>query len=120
MGVKRRIKRKGKVIDFEDKVGLYYDGGVHAIADETGFSMDEVFMYLIGLCLHGLILPIELELPNNRTRLNFRVARSEREMEQMRSEMIKHSRIKKEEFGLWAELRDEFFGEPPERPDKKG
>ncbi|GAJ01675.1 unnamed protein product [marine sediment metagenome] len=120
MGVKRKIKRKGKVIDFEEKIGLYYDGGIYAIADETGFSIDEVFLMLLKLCLHGLIEPIEIELPNDRLRLNFRVARSEREVEQMRSHMIKHSRIKKEEFGLWAELRDEFFGEPPERPDKKG
>ncbi len=120
MGVKRKIKRKGKVIHLEDKVGLYYDGGVHAIADATGFSMDEVFMYLLGLCLHGLILPIELELPNNRTRLNFRIARNEREMGRMRSKMINDTKVENYDLDMWRNLRDELFGEPPERPDKKG
>ena len=120
MGVKRKIKRKGKVIDFEEKVGLYYDGGIYAIADETGFSIDEVFLMLLKLSLHGLIMPIEVELPNDRLRLNFQVARSWREMEKMRRHMIKHSRVKEGEFNGWEELRDEFFGEPPERPDKKG
>ncbi|MBA7715967.1 hypothetical protein ES703_125026 [subsurface metagenome] len=119
MGVKRKIKRKGKVIYLEDKVGVCYDGGIHALADETGLSMDEMFFALMRLCLRGIAIPFEVDAGDGRMRLNFRIARDEREMERMRRQMVEASREAKEGFGEWAELRDELFGKPPERPKKK-
>ena len=120
MGVKRKGKVKRKGIKLEGGVGLCYDGGIYALADKTGLGVDEMFLVLIKLCLHGLLMPIEKVLPNNRLQLNFGVAKSWREMKQMRREMIRATRVEEDEFGEWKKLRDELFGKPPERPDKKG
>jgi len=113
MGFKRKMKRKGKVINLDDEMGLFYNGGVVSLAEEYGVTMDEMFITLIELTTSGVVRPIVVPLENDRQALHWQLARDMREVERFKRE-FRDGRLKGwEDIETAKEVRDSVFGALP-------
>ena len=77
MSLKKNNKRSGKVTQLHNNIGHYYSGGIYVLADETGVSLDELFMDLLQMCIYGAAVPIRVPTDHGRFKLIFQVAENE-------------------------------------------
>ena len=75
MGVKRKIKGKGKVIDINRHRYLIFAHGIGALAENRNVPLDELFLELLELSLGGLIVAVPREGKAGISRVQFLVAK---------------------------------------------
>ncbi|MBA7617454.1 hypothetical protein ES703_24769 [subsurface metagenome] len=120
MGTKYKIKKEGKVIYLKDKVGVCYPGGIHSLAERTGFDMDDLFQMLLNLCMSGLVLPTRLIGKDGREKPAWVLARNERDISKLRKVFMEGMDKCAEGIEGLEKTRDCIFGEMQDRVKDKG
>jgi len=120
MGFKRKMKRKGKVINLDDEMGQFYSGGVISLAEEYGQTIDEMFITLIQLTTSGVVRPIVVPLDNDRQALHWQLARDMREVERFKREFRDGTLKGWQDVETAEEIRDSVFGPLPGQENNDG
>ena len=76
MGVKRKIRRKGKVIDLNRDRYLLFARGIGALAEYRNVPLDELFLQLLEMTMGGFIFPLPVEDVEDSFRVQFLVAKN--------------------------------------------